>query len=125
MLTPPLFPTPDHAADHGTPHYGTFGTPEDAAESTYCAEPTDGSNDNPDEFSELRGPQLRTEQYCMPGAQSDPARQRGHVEMNQNVAAVQAAQDGTPAEQKAAYALDDPRMAGGDVFDLRDEQTGW
>ncbi len=61
----------------------------------------------------------------MPEAIADPHQQRGHVEQNQAVAAVQASADGTPGEQKAAYALDDPRMAGGDVFDLKDEQTGF
>jgi hypothetical protein len=36
----------------------------------------------------------------------------------------QAAHDGTPGEQKTASGLDDPRYASGDVFDLKDEQTG-
>ena len=111
----------------------------------YQAPTNDGSNDNPDEFSEFRGKNASaTEQYCLPGAIADPNLQRGHVEQNQHpeaiadphqqrghveqnqaVAAVQASADGTPGEQKAAYALDDPRMAGGDVFDLKDEQTGF
>ncbi|GAB2845339.1 MULTISPECIES: hypothetical protein [Hymenobacter] len=120
-------PAAEPAAHDGTPHYGDFGHPADPTAPRHYQAPTnDGTNDNPDEFSEFRGKHAAaTEHYCMPEAIADPHQQRGHVEQNQAVAAVQASADGTPGEQKAAYALDDPRMAGGDVFDLKDEQTGF
>lgn len=42
----------------------------------------------------------------MTGTIADPALQRGHVEQNQNTAAIIAAMN--EAEKRAAYALDDP-----------------
>lgn len=123
---PNLPPADDQAAEahQGTPHYGDFGHPADPNLPREAAH-NDGANDNPDEFCEFRGKNAAaTEHYCMPEVVADPAHQRGHVEQNQNPAAVRAAADGTPGEQKAAYALDDPRMAGGDVYDLNDQQTG-
>ena len=84
----------------------------------------DGSNDNPDEFSELRSQHAAaTEHSCMTEAIADPSQQRGHVEQNQNTAAISAAHGGDDAEERAAYALDDPRYAGGDAYDLKDEQA--
>jgi len=101
--------TNEPAADLSTPHYGGFGHPADfSAPRHYQAPANDGSNNNPDEFSAFWSPHAAaTEHYCMPEAIANPSQQRGHV------------------EQKAAYALDDPRMAGGDVFDLKDEQAGF
>ena len=49
--------------------------------------------------------------------------QVGHVEQNQDVEAVQESRDGSEADIRASYALDDSRYAGGDVYDLKDEQT--
>ncbi|TGD76937.1 hypothetical protein [Hymenobacter wooponensis] len=120
-------PAAEPAAHDGTPHYGDFGHPADpTAPRHYQALTNDGSNDNPDEFSEFRGKNASaTEQYCLPGAIADPNLQRGHVEQNQHPEAIAAAEGGSDAEERAAYALDDPRYAGGDVFDLKDEQTGF
>lgn len=118
-------PADEQAAHDGTPQYGDFGHPAAAgAPRHYLASTNEGSNDNPDEFSEFRGKHAAaTEHYCMTEAIADPRQQRGHIEQNQAIEAVRAAEGGTPGEQKAAYALDDPRYAGGDVFDLEDEQT--
>jgi len=44
----------------------------------------------------------------MTRAIADPALQSGHVEQNQNTAAIIAAQGGDEAEGRVAYALDDP-----------------
>ncbi|GAB3308775.1 hypothetical protein SAMN02745146_0161 [Hymenobacter daecheongensis DSM 21074] len=120
-------PAAEPAAHDGTPHYGDFGHPADPTAPRHYQAPTnDGSNDNPDEFSEFRGKNASaTEQYCLPGAIADPNLQRGHVEQNQHPEAIAAAEGGSDAEERAAYALDDPRYAGGDVFDLKDEQTGF
>lgn len=89
----------------GTPAYGDFGhLPTNAAGSKTGR---DGSNDNPDEFSELREPG---------DAQKAPARpedQRGHVTQNQDPGAVRAAQHADTDEQRAAWSDDDPRYAGG------------
>ncbi|WP_022821615.1 hypothetical protein [Hymenobacter norwichensis] len=120
-------PAAEPAAHDGTPHYGDFGHPADPTAPRHYQAPTnDCSNDNPDEFSEFRGKNASaTEQYCLPGAIADPNLQRGHVEQNQHPEAIAAAEGGSDAEERAAYALDDPRYAGGDVFDLKDEQTGF
>jgi hypothetical protein len=73
-----------------------------------------GANDNPDEFSEFRKPGAPpTENYAAESEQADPAQQPGHVEQNQNPAAVAAAQNASHAEQRKAYALDDPRYGSG------------
>ena len=119
----------DPAVHNNAPNYGSFGTAEGAAQAAAqrnASAQNDGSNDNPDEFSEFRGKNASaTEQYCLPGAIADPNLQRGHVEQNQHPEAIAAAEGGSDAEERAAYALDDPRYAGGDVFDLKDEQTGF
>ncbi|MDO7887745.1 hypothetical protein [Hymenobacter cheonanensis] len=117
--------TPAAEAHAGTPHYGDFGHPADPhAPRTYRATSYDGSNDNPDEFSAFRGKHAaNTEHYCMSDAQADPAQQVGHVEQNQATAAIIAAHGADDDVERAAYALDDPRYAGGDVYDLKNEQT--
>ena len=129
-ITPQPTPTdaqPDDelAAYDGTPHYGDFGHPADPkVPRHYQALTNDGSNDNPDGFSAFRGKHAAsTEYYCMPEAIADPNLQRGHVEQNQHPEATAVAQGGDDAEEHAAYALGDPRYAGGDVYDLKDEQT--
>jgi hypothetical protein len=53
----------------------------------------------------------------------EPSQQRGHVEQNQDTAAIEAAQGKDEDVERAAYAADDPRYAGGDVYDLKNEQT--
>lgn len=96
---------PARHAETGTPAYGDFGKPEyvDAAHKPG----RDGSNDNPDEFSELRDPEDAKQ------APADPKDQRGHVEQNQDPAGVRAAQGAETDEQRAAWSDDDPRYAGG------------
>jgi len=116
---------PENPADEahaGTPQYGDFGHPADpAAPRTYRENAYDGSNDNPDEFSAFRSKHAaHTEHYCMTDAQADPAKQRGHAEQNQATAAIEAAQGKDEDVERAA---DDPRYAGGDVYDLKNEQT--
>ena len=117
---------PTAEAHRGTLGYGEFGHPTDPnASRRYTAPTNDGSNDNPDEFSAFRGRHAATtEHYCVTDAIADPALQRGHVAQNQHPEAIIAAEGGSAAEERAAYALDDPRYAGGDIFDLKDEQTG-
>ncbi|MFC7670845.1 hypothetical protein ACFQT0_28250 [Hymenobacter humi] len=87
-------PAAEPAAHDGTPHYGDFGHPADPTAPRHYQAPTnDGSNDNPDEFSEFRGKNASaTEQYCLPGAIADPNLQRGHVEQNQHPEAIAAAE---------------------------------
>ncbi len=53
----------------------------------------------------------------MTEAQADSAKQVGRVQQNQNTAAILA-----DDEERAAYALDDPRYAGGDVYDPKANQ---
>ena len=49
-------PAAEPAAHDGTPHYGDFGHPADPTAPRHYQAPTnDGTNDNPDEFSEFRG----------------------------------------------------------------------
>ncbi|WP_310395329.1 hypothetical protein [Hymenobacter sp.] len=120
----------DPAVDAGnSPHYGEFGGVETAAPlaATYAAPPAnrapapagrDGSNDNPDEFSEFRDREKNAED-----APNDPADQPGHVEQNQDPAAVQAASNKDSDEQRAAWAKDDPRWAGGGTHNTRDESA--
>jgi hypothetical protein len=57
----------------------------------------------------------------MTEAQADSAKQVGRVQQNQNTAAILAAH-GADDEERAAYALDDPRYAGGDVYDPKANQ---
>ncbi|UYZ59545.1 hypothetical protein [Hymenobacter latericus] len=74
----------------------------------------DGSNDNPDEFSEFRkSGSSATEDYSRESRQADPAQQPGHVEQNQNPEGVAAAQNASYDEQREAWADDDPRYGSG------------
>jgi hypothetical protein len=89
----------------GTPAYGHFGHLPASGDAPKAGR--DGSNDNPDEFSDLRKPE---------DAQDAPANledQRGHVTQNQDPAAVRGAQHADTDEQRAAWSDDDPRYAGG------------
>lgn len=106
-------PTDEQAAHDGTPQYGNFGHPADSKAPRHSQDPTnDGSNDNPDEFSELRD---------KADTDADAGQQNSPVEQNQDTAAIIAAHGGGDAEERAAYALDDPRYAGGDVYDLKNQ----
>jgi len=93
-------------AEAGTPAYGDFGKPQ-AAGSAAPKTGRDGSNDNPDEFSEIRDPEDSQK------APADPADQRGHVTQNQAPHVVRGAQGADADEQRAAWSDDDPRYAGG------------
>ena len=77
-----------------------------------------GANDNPDEFSELGSRDKDAEE-----APRDPADQPGHVEQNQDPAAVRAAQHADSDVQRAAWAADDPRYAGGGTHNTREESS--
>lgn len=109
---------PAHEAQAGTPAYGDFGKPEGAAAAPKPGR--DGSNDNPDEFSEFRKPAAAPSASQNPGYQPNgepdaPAAgpQRGHVEQNQDPQAVRAADTAASDVQRAAWSDDDPRYAGG------------
>lgn len=93
---------PARQAQAGTPHYGHFGYPAGHGEAP--PEPPTAH----DEMVALR-PNLGP--------------QRGYAEQNQNIEAVQEAHNGTEAAMRTSYALDDPRYAGGNVYDLKNEQT--
>lgn len=98
---------PATQAEAGTPAYGDFGKAPVAAASPAAGRGRDGSNDNPDEFSEIRDPEDAAD------APANPADQRGHVIQNQDPTAVRAAQHADTDEQRAAWSDDDPRYAGG------------
>ncbi len=96
---------PARHAEAGTPAYGDFGHLPTNADAPKTGR--DGSNDNPDEFSELRKPEDAHD------APAHPAGQRGHVTQNQDPSAVRDAQHANTDEQRAAWSDDDPRYAGG------------
>ncbi|MEJ7662512.1 MAG: hypothetical protein WKG07_24575 [Hymenobacter sp.] len=60
----------------------------------------------------VRRSKTGTEDYSPEAEQTDPAQQKGHVEQNQNPAAVRAAQTEDNDVQRTAWADDDPRYAG-------------
>ena len=97
-----------------TPSYGEFGHaahPADAA-----APGRSGANDNPDEFSEFSDREKEANK-----APDNPEDQPGHIEQNQNPAAVREAQGKNNEDQRAAWAADDPRYAGGGTHNTREE----
>jgi hypothetical protein len=96
---------PAKEATAGTPAYGDFGHLPTNADGSKTGR--DGSNDNPDEFSELRKPE---DAHKAPANLED---QRGHVTQNQDPNAVRSAQNAETDEQRAAWSDDDPRYAGG------------
>ena len=100
-----------------SPNYGEFGG-ANAADAAAQPAGRDGSNDNPDEFSEFRSREKDAQD-----APADPANQPGHVEQNQNPEAVRATQDENNDEQRAAWAEDDPRWAGGGTHNTRNESA--
>jgi|GEM_PF-966098 len=109
-----------------SPNYGEFGGVASAPATggvtqypTNAARANDGSNDNPDEFSEFRKPNRSgSEDYSAEAAQVNPARQPGHVEQNQDPAAVRAAHGKEEDIQRTAWADDDPRYGSG-------QRTSW
>jgi hypothetical protein len=115
----------DPMVNAAAPNYGEFGggTPTTPASGVTSYAPSnsaaprsnnDGSNDNPDEFSEFRkGNKTGSEDYSPEAGQANPAAQKGHVEQNQNPAAVRDAQNEDNDVQRTAWADDDPRYAGG------------
>jgi len=116
----------DPMVNASSPTYGEFGgvnptnaTGADAPADGATARPAgrDGSNDNPDEFSEFRSEKDAKD------APANPADQPGHVEQNQDPAAVRATQDENNDEQRAAWAKDDPRWAGGGTHNTRNESA--
>lgn len=111
---------PARHAEEGTPAYGQFGKPGDkeaAAATAATASGTsrnDGSNDNPDEFSEFNKPDEHV--AAQPNGEPESGStgpQRGHVTQNQDPAAVRDAQHAPTDEQRAAWSDDDPRYTGG------------
>lgn len=103
---------PAKDAEAGTPAYGDFGKPNDdptPGVSTNTLEGRSGANDNPDEFSALRN---EAEARAHP---DNPQDQPGHVNQNQDTAAVAAAEaaGADTDELRAAWSKDDPRYAGG------------
>jgi hypothetical protein len=100
-------------AEAGTPKYGEFGNPNNVVAAGAPSE-NDGSNDNPDEFSEFRKPgESSTEDYGTSADAASPDHQQGHTEQNQAPGEVKAAQNKETDEQRAAWSSDDERYAGG------------
>ena len=122
---------PGHAAqpnptapDTNSPSYGEFGGVAASAPlaanyadvaATATAPGRDGSNDNPDEFSEFRS---NEDAEKAPDKLED---QPGHVEQNQDPEAVRAARHADADVQHQAWAQDDPRYAGGGTHNTRSE----
>lgn len=117
----------DPIINAASPNYGEFGgvSASEPMAANYAAPVNsaapagrDGSNDNPDEFSEFRDREKDAQK-----APTNPADQPGHVEQNQDPAAVRAASGENNDEQRAAWAKDDPRWAGGGSHNTRDESA--
>ncbi len=105
---------PAKDAEAGTPKYGDFGKPEDVDATPPKSSQNDGSNDNPDEFSEFRkSDNVETEDTTTDAQDENAVQQRGHVTQNQDPQAVRASQNADNDVQSAAWAQDDPRYAGG------------
>lgn len=98
-------------AEAGTPQYGSFGK---ADEVEPVSTKNDGSNDNPDEFSEFRKSSPSTPDDTETNSQSaNLENQRGHVDQNQDPQAVRKVQNADADEQRSGWADDDERYAGG------------
>lgn len=109
----PQVDTAATAAEAGTPQYGEFGNPNNV-ENQGGSPRNDGSNDNPDEFSEFRDKDASaTEDYSTDAQNANPEQQRGHVAQNQDPQAVRAVQNADADAQKVGWAEDDERYAGG------------
>lgn len=126
---------PATQAEAGTPQYGDFGKPGAAKQ----PQPHDGSNDNPDEFSEFRKDDDKNAgkpDQDVPGAyttdspNSNPTGQVGHVVQNRDSQAVRYAQGDTAGQNqkeedntRTAWAQDDERYAGGHAKASWEEQN--
>ena len=110
-------PTPDSDSQTaaGNPNYGEFGQAAPKAP-TNQAPGRSGANDNPDEFAEFGDRDKEAKE-----APANPEDQPGHVEQNQDPAAVREAQGKDDDTQRAAWAADDPRYAGGGTHNTREE----
>lgn len=108
-------PTHDPAVSATSPNYGEFGVAAHPA-ATNAAPGRSGANDNPDEFSEFSDREKEAQK-----SPDNPEDQPGHVEQNQNPAAVREAQGKDNEDQRAAWADDDPRYAGGGTHNTREE----
>ena len=117
----------DPAVNASSPSYGEFGGvgSSSAMAANHAPQPINsapaagrsGANDNPDEFSEFRDREKDAKK-----APDNPADQPGHVEQNQHPEAVRATNDEDNDEQRAAWALDDPRYAGGGTHNTRNDE---
>ena len=108
----------DPAVSAASPNYGEFGHADRPGTPTSQAPGRSGSNDNPDEFSEFADREKDAAK-----APDNPEDQPGHVEQNQNPGAVRQAQDKDNGDQRAAWAADDPRYAGGGTNNTREEDA--
>jgi len=104
---------PARNAEAGSPQYGDFGKPENVAP-TSSSSSNDGSNDNPDEFSEFRDKDApKTEDYSTNAENANPEQQRGHVVQNEDPQGVRNVQNADRDVQEGTWADDDERYAGG------------
>ena len=110
--TPATTPTPDAS----NPNYGEFGATKAAQPANATPPGRSGANDNHDEFSEFKDKEKEAQK-----APDNPEDQPGHVEQNQDPAAVREAQGKDDETQRAAWAQDDPRYAGGGTHNTREE----
>ena len=112
---PSLPPNSSNQPAAGSPNYGEFGHAARQAP-TNEAPGRSGANDNPDEFAEFDDREQEAQ-----NAPDNPEDQPGHVEQNQDPAAVRAAQGKDDETQRTAWAADDPRYAGGGTHNTREE----
>lgn len=104
---------PAKDAQAGTPSYGDFGKAENVTP-TASASKNDGSNDNPDEFSEFRDKDApATEDYTTDAQNANPEQQRGHTVQNEDPQGVRNVQNADRDVQEGTWADDDERYAGG------------
>ncbi len=104
---------PAKKAQAGSPGYGDFGKPENV-NPTASSPKNDGSNDNPDEFSEFRDKDApATEDYSTDAENANPEQQRGHVVQNEDPQGVRNVQNADRDVQEGTWADDDERYAGG------------
>lgn len=104
---------PAKDADAGSPNYGDFGKAENVAPAGSSAQ-NDGSNDNPDEFSEFRKKDApTTEDYSTDAENANPEHQRGHTVQNEDPQGVRNVQNADRDVQEGTWADDDERYAGG------------
>ncbi|RYY10282.1 MAG: hypothetical protein EOO36_20835 [Cytophagaceae bacterium] len=105
---------PATQAAAGTPGYGDFGKPENANPSDSAPANNDGSNDNPDEFSEFRDPEdAKDYDNTTDSPNANPEQQRGHVVQNRDPQGIRNVQNADRDVQEGTWADDDERYAGG------------